>query len=112
MMFAAAAIALLVTLSLALVRAILGPTVFDRLLAANTVGTVAMMLLAVHGFLAGRPEFLDLAIIYGMLNVIGTIAVLKFFRGGSLGDPGDDGEAAERDGRLVRPAVRGVRSGP
>ncbi len=41
------------------------------------------------GFLTGRPEFLDLAIVYGLLNVIGTIAVLKFFRHGNLGDPGD-----------------------
>lgn len=87
-MFAVAAIALLVTLGLVLVRSILGPTVFDRTLAANTVGTIAVMLLAVIGFLFGRPEFLDLAIIYGLLNVIGTIAVLKFFRYGDLGDPG------------------------
>ena len=42
------------------------------------------------GFLGGRPEFLDLAIVYGFLNVIGVIAVLKFFRRGSLGDPGEE----------------------
>ena len=47
-----------------------------------------MMLLAVLGFLTGRPEFLDLAIVYGLLNVIGTIAVLKFFRHGDLGAAG------------------------
>jgi multicomponent Na+:H+ antiporter subunit F len=88
-MFAAAALALLVTLTLILVRATLGPTVFDRALAANSVGTVAMLLLAVLGFLTGRPEFLDLAIVYGLLNAIGTIAVLKYFRKGDLGDPGD-----------------------
>ena len=88
-MFAAAALALLVTLTLVVVRAALGPTVFDRVLAANSVGTVAMLLLAVIGFLTGRPEFLDLAIVYGLLNVIGTVAVLKFFRYGDLGDPGD-----------------------
>ena len=87
-MFAAAAIALLVALALALARAILGPTVFDRLQAANTVGTLAMLMLAVLGFLTGRPEFLDLALVYGLLNVVGTIAVLKFFRYGDLGDPG------------------------
>ena len=87
-MFAAAALALLVTLALALVRAGLGPTVFDRAQAGNTIGTVAMLLLAVFGFLNGRPEFLDLAIVYGLLNVVGTIAVLKFFRQGDLGDPG------------------------
>lgn len=89
-MFEAAAAALLVTLALALARAALGPTVFDRLQAANTVGTVAMLLLAVIGFLGGRPEFLDLAIVYGFLNVVGTIAVLKFFRYGSLGEPGEE----------------------
>jgi multicomponent Na+:H+ antiporter subunit F len=94
MMFATAAVALLVTLALALLRAAWGPSLFDRALAANTVGTVAMLLLAVMGFLNGRPEFLDLAIVYGLLNVIGTIAVLKYFRQGDLGDPGLDQEGA------------------
>jgi multicomponent Na+:H+ antiporter subunit F len=75
---------------LALVRAALGPSVFDRLLAANTIGTCAMLLLALMSFLDGRPEFLDLALVYGLLNVIGTIAVLKYFRHGDLGDPGED----------------------
>lgn len=95
-MFAAATAALLVALALALVRAFLGPTVFDRAQAANTVGTIAMLLLAVIGFLTGRPEFLDLAIVYGLLNVVGTIAVLKYFRYGSLGEPGTaQGEAEQ-----------------
>ena len=89
MMFGAAALALLVTLALAITRAIAGPTVFDRVLAGNSVGTVAMLLLAVFGFLTSRPEFLDLALTYGLLNAVGTIAVLKFFRLGNLGDPGE-----------------------
>lgn len=88
MMFATVAVALLVTLLLAVARAALGPSVFDRLQAANTVGTAAMLLLSVMGFLTGRPEFLDLAITYGLLNVIGTVAVLKYVRQGDLGDPG------------------------
>ena len=78
-MLAAAVLALLVTVALALARAALGPTVFDRLQAANTTGTCAMLLLALLGFLNGRPEFLDIALVYGLLNVIGVIAVLKFF---------------------------------
>lgn len=85
-MFAAAVLALLVTVSLAIARAVRGPTVFDRLLATNTAGTVAVLLLSTIGFLNGRPEFLDLAIVYGLLNVVGTIAVLKYFRYGSLGE--------------------------
>jgi multicomponent Na+:H+ antiporter subunit F len=85
-MFSTAAVALLLTLVLALARAIRGPTVFDRLLATNTAGTVAVLLLSTAGFVAGRPDFLDLAIVYGLLNVVGTIAVLKFFRYGSLAE--------------------------
>jgi multicomponent Na+:H+ antiporter subunit F len=88
MMFAAAALALLAALALVLVRAALGPTAFDRAQAANTIGTLAMLLLAVLGFLDGRPEFLDLAITYGLLNAIGTIAVLKYVRDGDLGSEG------------------------
>jgi len=92
-MFAVASFALLVALVLVLTRAFLGPTVFDRAQAANTVGTLSILLLALFGFLTNRPEFLDLAIVYGLLNVIGTIAVLKYFRYGSLAEPGDmDGE--------------------
>jgi multicomponent Na+:H+ antiporter subunit F len=90
MMYAAVATALLVTLALTLVRAALGPTVFDRAQAANTVGTCALILLALIGFLTGRPEFLDLAIVYGLLNVIGTIAVLKYFRHGNLGEASEE----------------------
>lgn len=85
-MLIAAVLALLATIVLALCRAAMGPTVFDRLQAANTIGTAAMLLLALFGFLNGRPEFLDLALVYGLLNVVGVIAVLKFFRKGSLGD--------------------------
>jgi multicomponent Na+:H+ antiporter subunit F len=83
-MFVAATIAILVSLVLAVVRALAGPTVFDRVLAGNSVGTLAILLLAVLGFLLGRPEWLDIAITYGLLNLIGTLAILKFFRHGDL----------------------------
>lgn len=88
-MFAAAAAAILVALALAITRAIKGPTVFDRVLAGNTVGTLAIMLLAVYGFMTGRPEFLDIGLTYGLLNLIGTLAVLKFFRHGDLAHDAD-----------------------
>ncbi len=85
-MFAATVCLLLASLALLLARAVLGPTVFDRLLGANTIGTLACLLLATIGFLSGRPDFLDLALVYGLLNIIGTIAVLKFFERGGLGE--------------------------
>jgi multicomponent Na+:H+ antiporter subunit F len=83
-MFVAATLAILVALLLAVVRALAGPTVFDRVLAGNSVGTLAIMLLATLGFLTGRPEWLDIAITYGLLNLISTLAILKFFRHGDL----------------------------
>ena len=92
-MFAAAACGLLGALALVLIRAFIGPTVFDRAQAANTVGTLAVLLLSVLGFLSGRPDFLDLAIVYGLLNLVGTIAVLKYFQYGTLGEVGDRDES-------------------
>jgi multicomponent Na+:H+ antiporter subunit F len=83
-MFTAAAAAILVALALVVLRALRGPTVFDRVLAGNSVGNLAIMLLAVVGFLTGRPEWLDIAITYALLNVISTLVILKFFRHGDL----------------------------
>ena len=83
-MFAAAMAALLACMALSLVRAVLGPTVFDRILALNSFGTKTVLLIAVLGFLTGRPDFLDLALVYGLMNFIGTIAVMKFTRFGDL----------------------------
>lgn len=91
-MFEVATVAVLIALSLTVARAIKGPTVFDRLLAANSVGTGAVLLLSLFGFLTDRPEFLDLGLTYVLLNLIGTFAVLKFFRHGALGHTGDDEE--------------------
>lgn len=95
MIYLPVAAALLATLALALARAFAGPTLFDRLLAVNTVGTVAMLLLAVLEFLTDRPGYTDLAIVYGLLNIVGTIAVLKFLRLGSLGHRGRSSEEGE-----------------
>lgn len=88
-MFAVAIVAVLIALTLAVARALLGPTAFDRLLAVNSIGTSAIMLLALFGFMTDRPEFLDIGITYVLLNMIGTLAVLKFFRYGALGHAQD-----------------------
>ena len=93
-MFIAVTIALLITMALTLARALLGPTLFDRLLAVNSFGTKTVLakpphrvsaVMAVHGFMTGRPDFLDIALVYSLINFIGTIAVLKFFEYDDLG---------------------------
>ncbi len=77
-MFVAAMIGVLATMLLALVRALKGPTVYDRVLAVNMFGTKTVLLLSVIGFLTGRPDFLDLGLVYALINFIGTIAILKY----------------------------------
>ena len=92
-MYYAVIIALIATMSLALLRAILGPSVYDRVLAVNMLGTKTVLLLAVIAFLSGRPDFLDLALAYALINFIGVLAVLEFFRSRALeqaGDPEDE----------------------
>lgn len=88
-MFAAAAVAVLVSMVLALVRAFIGPTVFDRILAVNATGTLTVVLISVYGFLDGRPEFLDIALLYALINFIGTVAVTKYVKFEALGFPMD-----------------------
>ena len=85
MMFAAAMVAVAITMSLALARALLGPTVYDRILALNVFGTKTVLFIAVAGFLFGRPEFLDIGLVYALINFIGTVAVLKLMHYGELG---------------------------
>lgn len=85
-MFLAAAIALFVSMVLVLARLYAGPTLYDRVLAANSFGTLTVLFIAVLGFLNGRPDFLDIAILYALINFVGTIAILKFFRYRALGD--------------------------
>lgn len=93
MMFAGAALAVIAALVLVVVRVLRGPTLFDRVLAANSVGTLAIILLTVLGFLNGRPEWLDIALTYGVLNLIGTLAILKFFRHGDLAHDAQEDDA-------------------
>ncbi len=84
-MFLASLIACAITGILILIRIILGKTTFDRVLAVNSLGTVIVIGIALHGFYSNRPEFLDIAIVYALINFIGTVAVLKLFSTGSLG---------------------------
>jgi len=85
-MFAIAAIAILVGMILVLIRLYLGPSVYDRVLAVNLFGTHTVLLIGVMGFLTGRPDFLDIALLYALINFVGTIAILKFFRYRAIGD--------------------------
>ncbi len=94
-MFTAAALAILAAMMFALARAFMGPTVYDRILAVNVFGTSTVLLIAVLGFLTGRPDFLDIALLYALINFIATIAVLKFFEYGHLGRAGPEENESE-----------------
>ncbi len=92
-MFLSVLIALAISGLLILVRVIYGKTTFDRILATNSLGTIIVLAISVHGYYSGRPEFIDIAIVYALINFIGTIAVLSLFDNGTLGDKfGDKSE--------------------
>lgn len=90
MMLVAAALAILVVMALVLVRAILGPTVYDRILAVNMFGTKTVLLIALLAFISGRLDVLDIALAYALINFISVIAVLRFFEYGDLASSEDD----------------------
>ncbi len=92
LMFAAGTLGVLVAMAMALARALMGPTTYDRIMAVNMFGTKTVLLIALLGFMAGRPEFLDIALVYALINFIGTIAVLKFRAYGDLGVASHDEE--------------------
>ena len=93
-MFIVACLAIMVVMALAMVRALAGPTVYDRILAVNMFGTKTVLLIAVAGFLVGRPEWLDLALVYALVNFVGVIAVLRFSKYGHFDEP----EPSDRGG--------------
>ena len=121
MMFTVGLAACAVALLMVLVRAMRGPTAFDRLLAVNAIGTIVILGIALHGYVMGRPEFVDISILYAIINFIGTLAVLKLFDTGGLGDRGgrakaelpgqEEGGNESRHRHSVRPSDRCRRCG-
>jgi multicomponent Na+:H+ antiporter subunit F len=85
-MFAVAVVLLFAAMVLVLVRLYRGPTLYDRVIAVNVFGTLTVLFIGVHGFLNERPDFLDIALLYALINFVGTIAVLKYFRYRKIGD--------------------------
>ncbi len=86
LMFTVAIIAVFISMVLVLIRLFAGPTLYDRVLSVNLFGTYTVLLIGLVGFLTSRPDFLDIALLYALINFVGTIAVLKFFRYRAIGD--------------------------
>jgi multicomponent Na+:H+ antiporter subunit F len=78
-MFIALSAMILIAIALGLVRAFRGPTLYDRVMAANMIGTLTVLMVSVLGFMAGRPEFLDIALVYVLISFVSTIAVLRVY---------------------------------
>ena len=76
-MFITVSVVILVAITVGLLRAFRGPTLYDRVLAANMIGTLTVLMVAVLGFMTGRPEFLDIALVYVLISFVSTIAVLR-----------------------------------
>ena len=95
-MVIAATLAILVAMILAVIRAAAGPSLYDRILAVNMFGTKTVLLISLLGFVMGRPEFLDIAMVYALINFISVIGVLRLF----------EAFTAKHNGKIVEPAER------
>jgi len=95
--FAATCVALLVAMLFILIRSFVGPSLYDRVLAVNAFGTLTVLLIGAMGFLTGRPDFLDIALLYALINFVGTLAALKFFRYRSLGKGAPEPTAGQEE---------------
>jgi multicomponent Na+:H+ antiporter subunit F len=93
-MLTAAIVAILVTMFLALIRTFLGPSEYDRMLAANSFGTKTVLLIALGGYALSWNSFLDVALLYALVNFVGTIAVMRFFEYRNAPEERDDPESA------------------
>jgi multicomponent Na+:H+ antiporter subunit F len=89
-MYTAAAFAIMITMGLAITRVLLGPTVYDRIMAVNMFGTKTVLIIAVIAFITDRHDLLDIAVVYALINFIGIVAVLKFFEYGEFSRGGDE----------------------
>jgi multicomponent Na+:H+ antiporter subunit F len=96
-MLIAATIAIFVVMILAIIRGVVGPTLYDRILAVNMFGTKTVLLISLLGFVMGRPEFLDIAIVYALINFISVIGVLHFSDSFALRQSPDDTGSVEKD---------------
>jgi multicomponent Na+:H+ antiporter subunit F len=101
-MFAVATTAIVIAMVLALTRAIVGPSLYDRVLAGNSFGTKTVLLIGLMGFLTGRPDFLDIALLYALINFTGTLAILRFFSyrtpSRALAEPSSKTDAPQKEG--------------
>lgn len=97
-MFGAALIAVFISMLLVIVRSFVGPSLYDRVLAVNSFGTLTVLLIGLLGFFTSRPDFLDIALLYALINFVGTIAVLKFVRHRLLGAAKPKRDIAQKNG--------------
>lgn len=86
MVYVAAIVVLLVGMGMALIRALKGPTTYDRILSANIFGTVTVLTISLFAGLKEIEALLDMALLYGLINFTATIALLRYFRHGGLDD--------------------------
>lgn len=96
-MFIVVTLAILITMGLALARAIAGPTVYDRIMAVNLFGTKTVLLIAILAFVSGRTDLLDIALVYALINFTGVIAVLKLVTAGNFHSSSEDNIKPEKE---------------
>ncbi|MCX7545864.1 monovalent cation/H+ antiporter complex subunit F [Marinicella gelatinilytica] len=95
-MISATIIAVFVVMALSIMRCFMGPSLYDRILAVNVFGTKTVLLIALMGFFMGRPDFLDVALVYALINFISVIGFLRLSDSDGFSQDSDSQSQQER----------------
>ena len=77
----AVGLGILVLLFACLWRAVLGPTVADRVVAINVISTKTMVLISMMAAIFGEGFFLDVAMVYAVIGFLATVGIAKYLEG-------------------------------
>jgi multicomponent Na+:H+ antiporter subunit F len=75
---------LAVLILISIYRALMGPTVSDRVIAINLMTTLVIAIIVLLAYFYDQPSFIDVAILYAMIGFLMTVAVVKYLEKGSL----------------------------
>jgi len=97
-------VAVLVAMGLALARALLGPSVYDRILAVNSFGTKTVLLIALLGAVAGRADYFDVALLYALINFVSTVAMMRYCESAEASTAPEPGTGGSEPGESAEPS--------
>lgn len=98
--FTGSLIFLAIMITFCLLRAVIGPSVADRIVAINMMGTMVMVIIAILALLLQEGYLVDICIIYAMISFLSVIVLSKIYLGVYLEKKAKEGESKDGNSRM------------